>query len=309
MKSGKTSANDRRRYLFRIATCFFAAWTELPNERRIGKEEFPDPKRGKPSMNIEPLTTPKTTAVRAGVGRDLVVIHSLLTDRHAFDPVLADLSARFRVTLLNLPGFHGSKPVAASIDAYGEWVREAFDAFGIGRDAILMGNGFGGTVALAFALAHGDRLAKLVLSDVAPGFPEEGKQAFRVMAAKVAEGGMGTIAEIAANRVFHAAYLAAHPEAVNERKAVLLKIDPEAFRAACASLVEADLAPMLAKLKVPALVVYGEFDQATPPGLNKLIASRAPDARAIELPHCGHCPPLEQPKEFLSAIREFLNSR
>ena len=260
-------------------------------------------------MNIEPLTTPKTTAARIGAGRDLVVIHSLLTDRHAFDPVLSELSARFRVTLLNLPGFHGSKPVAASIDAYGEWVREAFDAYGIGRDAILMGNGFGGTVALAFALAHGDRLAKLVLCDVAPGFPEEGKQAFRVMAAKVAEGGMGAIAEIAANRVFHAAYLAAHPEAVNERKAVLLKIDPAAFRAACTSLVEADLVPSLEKLRVPALVIYGELDQATPPALNKLIASRAPGARIVELAGCGHCPPLEQPQEFLAAIRDFLNGR
>jgi pimeloyl-ACP methyl ester carboxylesterase len=188
-------------------------------------------------------------------------------------------------------------------------VRAAFDAFSIGRDAILMGNGFGGTVALAFALAQGDRLAKLVLCDVAPGFPEQGKQAFRVMAAKVAESGMGAIAEIAANRVFHAAYLAAHPEAVNERKAVLLTIDPLAFRAACTSLVDADLVPSLEKLRVPTLVVYGELDQATPPALNKSIASRAPGARSIELPACGHCPPLEQPQAFLAAIREFLNSR
>src|SRR3984893_3520328 len=173
-------------------------------------------------MNIDPLTAPKTTAARAGAGRRLVGIRSLLTDRHSFEAALSDLSAHFRVTLLNLPGFHGSKPVAASIDAYGEWVRETFDAFGIGRDAILMGNGFGGTVALAFAIAHGDRLAQLVLSDVAPGFSEEGKQALRVMAGKVVEGGMGTIAEIAANRVFHAVYLAAHSEAANARKAVLL---------------------------------------------------------------------------------------
>src|ERR1041385_476901 len=192
-------------------------------------------------MGVQPLAAPELTAARAGAGRDLVILHSLLTDRHAFDPVLPALSAHFRVTLFNLPGFHGSRPVAPSIDAYAAWGLKAFDTFEIGGDAILMGNGFGGTVALAFALAHGDRLARLVLADVAPGFPEEGKQAFRVMAAKVAEGGMGAIAEIAANRVFHAAYLAAHPEAVNERKAVLLQIDPAAFQAACTSLVGADL--------------------------------------------------------------------
>lgn len=255
---------------------------------------------------VQPLAAPELTAARVGAGRDLAILHSLLTDRHAFDPVLEELAARFRVTLFNLPGFHGSHPVAPSLDAYAAWVLQAFDAFEIDRDAILMGNGFGGTIALAFALAHGDRLAKLVLADVAPGFPEEGKQAFRVMAAKVAEGGMGAIAQIAANRVFHAAYLAAHPEAVGERKAVLLQIDPVAFRAACTALVEADLVGKLDRLKTPTLVVYGELDQATPPALNQLIAARAPNVRVLVLAGCGHCPPLEQPSTFLAAIRAFL---
>jgi pimeloyl-ACP methyl ester carboxylesterase len=44
------------------------------------------------------------TAVRTGAGRDLVILHSLLADRHAFDPVLEALAAKHRVTLFNLPG-------------------------------------------------------------------------------------------------------------------------------------------------------------------------------------------------------------
>ncbi len=191
-------------------------------------------------MNTTELTAAggKITAARAGNGRDLVALHSLLTDRHAFDPVLAELSKRHRVTLINLPGFHGSKPVEASMDAYVAFVRVAFDAFQIGRDAILMGNGYGGTVVLAFAIAHGDRIGRLLLCDVAAGFPPEGKQAFRIMSKKVASGGLGTIADIAANRVFHAAYLAQHPQALAERRAVLLGIDPMAFRAACTVLID-----------------------------------------------------------------------
>jgi pimeloyl-ACP methyl ester carboxylesterase len=246
------------------------------------------------------------TCVQTGAGRDLFIVHSLLADRHAFDPVLPALSEKFRVTLVNLPGFHGSKPVAASMDAYVAQLAAGFAEWGIAKDAILIGNGFGGTVALAFALVHGDRIAKLVLSDAAAGFPEQGKQAFRVMAEKVASGGLGTIADIAANRVFHAAHLAKHPTAIDERRAVLLKIDPTAFRAACSILVEADLVPALPKLAVPTLVICGELDQATPPVLNKLIAEKAPGARYVELPACGHCPPLEQPKEFLSAIGGFI---
>src|SRR6185312_2978633 len=126
------------------------------------------------------------TAVRTGDGPDLVVLHSLLTDRHAFDPMLPALAAKKRVTLFNLPGFHGSEacPIAL-MDAYVARIEDGFEEFGIAHDAVLMGNGFGGTVALAFAMAHPERISKLIVSDAAAGFPDEGKEAFRVMAEKV----------------------------------------------------------------------------------------------------------------------------
>ncbi|MFN3657279.1 MAG: alpha/beta fold hydrolase [Pseudolabrys sp.] len=245
-------------------------------------------------------------AVRTGQGGDIVVLHSLLADRHAFDPVLPALAAHHRVTLFNLPGFHGSQPpMLALMDAYVATIEDGFQEFGIGNDAVLIGNGFGGTVALAFALAHPERVAKLVLSDAAACFPPEGRQAFATMAGKVAEGGLGSVAEIAARRVYSPAYLAAHPEKIGERKKVLLAIDPKAFHAACTVLQETDLVPLLHHLKVPTLVVCGEFDQATPPALNKEIAGKVAGARYVELPGCGHCPPLEQPEAFIAAIRDF----
>lgn len=247
------------------------------------------------------------TAVRTGEGRDLVLLHSLLADRHAFDPVLPNLAAKHRVTLFNLPGFHRSQPaMLALMDAYLAVIEDGFDEFSVARDSVLIGNGFGGTVALAFALAHPERISKLVVSDAAAGFPQEGRDAFAVMAQKVADGGLGSIAETAAKRVFSPAYLAAHPEKIEERKKVLMGIDPKAFQAACKILQETDLVPMLHHMKVPTLVVCGEFDQATPPALNKQIVEKIPGAKYSELPGCGHCPPLEQPDQFLAAIKEFV---
>jgi pimeloyl-ACP methyl ester carboxylesterase len=260
-------------------------------------------------MQFEQLTAGHgaLTAVRTGNGADLVILHSLLADRHAFDPVLERLAAKFRVTLINLPGFHGSQPaVLALMDAYVATIEDGFEEFGIGKDAVLIGNGFGGTVALAFAIAHPERLAKLVISDAAACFPPEGRQAFAAMAQKVADGNLGAVAEVAAKRVYSPAYLAAHPEKVEERKKVLLAIHPDGFQAACRILQETDLTPLLHHLRVPTLVVCGEFDQATPPALNVEIAEKVAGARYIELPGCGHCPPLEQPEQFLKAIGEFI---
>jgi pimeloyl-ACP methyl ester carboxylesterase len=260
-------------------------------------------------MQFEQLTAGHgvLTAVRTGKGPDLVLLHSLLADRHAFDPVLERLAAKNRVTLFNLPGFHGSQPcVLPLMDSYIACIEDGFEEFGIAKEAVLLGNGFGGTVALAFALAHPERISRLVVSDAAAAFPPEGRKQFEIMAAKVAEGGLGAVAEIAAKRVYSPAYLTAHPELIEERKRVLMGIEPRAFQHACQILQEADLEPQLPRLKLPTLVVCGEFDQATPPVLNKVIAEKVEGARYIELPGCGHCPPLEQPEQFLDAIKGFV---
>jgi 3-oxoadipate enol-lactonase len=244
----------------------------------------------------------RITAWRQGQGPDLVILHSLLTDYAAFGHVVPRLSERRRITLVNVPGFHGSASVAGTPAAYAAWLGEALDAFDVAGGATLLGNGFGGTVALGFALDQPRRAGRLILCDVAAGFPEQGRQAFRVMAEKVAQRGMGAIAEIAARRVYHDAYIAGHPEAIAERRDVLLRVDATAFQAACALLIGIDLLPLCAGLEVPTHVVYGELDQATPPALNRAIAEHVPGATVHMIPACGHCPPLEAPDAFLEAV-------
>src|ERR1039458_6991493 len=97
------------------------------------------------TMQFQQLTAGhgSLTAVRTGQGRDLVGLHSLLSDRHALDPVLPALAAKHRVTLINLPGFHGSQPtLLALMDAYVAAIEDGFQEFGIANDSILIGNGF-----------------------------------------------------------------------------------------------------------------------------------------------------------------------
>jgi pimeloyl-ACP methyl ester carboxylesterase len=158
------------------------------------------------------------------------------------------------------------------------------------------------------AIRHGDKFGRLVLSDAAAGFPPEGRKAFEIMGDKVAAEGIASVATIAANRVFHKAYLDAHPGATDERRKVLLGVAPEAFIAACRTLMQTDLVPQLSTIRNPTLVICGELDAATPPVLCRQMAERIPAARYVELPGCGHCPPLEQPDAFIDAIADFILS-
>lgn len=241
---------------------------------------------------------------QVGEGRDLLLLHSLLTDRQSFSPIVPALARSRRVSLLALPGFGRSAPAGPAVEDYADRVAEFVRRLP-GKPDVL-GNGFGGFVAVALAARHGALLERLVLADTGACFPESGRAPFRALAEAVEKGGMESIVQAAVRRIFPPAYLAAHPEAVAQRRAVLLRADPEQFAVACRALSRLDLRPALPAIRNSALVVVGSLDAATPPELARALAVSIPGAAFVELPGCGHCPPLEQPEAFLDVVAPFL---
>jgi 3-oxoadipate enol-lactonase len=241
-----------------------------------------------------------------GEGSDLVLLHSLLIDRSAFKWVVPHLARTRRVRVVALPGFDGSTPAGPEVSDYADRIADALRRLPLRPGAALLGNGFGGFIAISLAARHADLFDALLLVDTAAYFPAPARVAFAVMAEKVTEGGMAAVAEIAAKRIFHDAYLSAHPEAVAERRAVLMRFDPAAFIAACRALERVDLRAALPHINQKTLVLVGELDAATPVALARELAEAIGGARFVLLPQCGHCPPLEQPGAFLSAVGPFL---
>jgi len=241
---------------------------------------------------------------QSGNGPDLVLLHSLLTDLRSFAAIVPALSRSRRVTLVSLPGFGRSTPAGPSIEDSADRLAQLLAALG-GKPDVL-GNGYGGFIALALAARHGEKLGKLVLADTGAAFPEAGRAPFRAMAEAVEKTGVAAIVDTAVRRIFPEAYLATHPEAISERKEVLLRANPVHFAAACRALAKVDLRPELGRVANPTLVVVGALDAATPPALAHELAAGIPRAKLVELPGCGHCPPLQQPAEFVAAISPFL---
>ena len=243
---------------------------------------------------------------QTGSGRDLLLFHSLLTDPGSFAAIVPALSRTRRVTLVSLPGFGRSTAAGPSIEDSAD--RLAHLLATLGEQPDVLGNGYGGFVAVALAARHGAKLGKLVLADTGAAFPEAGRAPFRAMAEAVEKGGMAAIVDTAVRRIFPEAYLASHPEAISERREILLRANTASFAAACRALAKLDLRPELARIRNPPLVVVGALDAATPLVLARELASGISGAKLLELPGCGHCPPLQQPQEFVAAIAPFLGA-
>ncbi len=109
-------------------------------------------------------------------GPAVLMLHGFGASLHTWEGWAAGLGDRFRVIRLDLPGFAltGPDPGGDYSDARGVAVLAALlDALGVERAAVI-GNSLGGRLAWRFALAHPDRVARLVL--VAPdGFAEPGR--------------------------------------------------------------------------------------------------------------------------------------
>jgi 3-oxoadipate enol-lactonase len=245
-------------------------------------------------------------AAQAGQGRPLLLFHSLLSDRASFDAIVPELAKSFRVIVPELPGFGRSHAVTGGLAAVADRMAEAVTEAAGGEEAIVLGNGYGGFVALQMAIRHPGIATKLVLADCGAAFSEAGRDAFRNMAAASRAKGMAAITDVAMRRLFAPEFQAEHPDLMADRRAAFLKTDPDVFREACSALAELDLRPELKAVKVPALVLVGEFDEATPPPMSYELVAGLPQARLLIIPGCAHVPQLQAPRVFLDAIGDFL---
>jgi len=113
--------------------------------------------------------------------------------------------------------------------------------------------------------------------------------------------------DIAIRRMFPEAFIAAHPQVVSERRRVLEKeADAKCFQRACLALAKLDFTPILGTIRNPTLVMAGALDQTTPPALARELAAGIPGAQFFEIPGCGHCPQIEDPQAFVTAVIGFL---
>jgi 3-oxoadipate enol-lactonase len=252
------------------------------------------------------LANGTVNAAQSGEGPPLFLFHSLLSDRASFDAIVPDLERSFRTIVPELPGFGGSRAVEGGLIAVADRMAEALKDAAGGAPAIVLGNGYGGFVALQMAIRHPEIASKLILADCGAAFSEPGREAFRNMAKASREKGLEAITDVAMRRLFAPEFQAQHPELMQDRRAAFLRTDPDVFRAACDALASLDLRSELSAMKVPALVLVGEHDEATPPPMSHELAAGLPRAELKIIPGCAHVPQLQSPRQFLGAMKGFL---
>lgn len=235
----------------------------------------------------------------------LLLLHSLGTDLRVWDPQAEVLARSFRVIRPDLRG-HGltdAPPGPYSIGGMARDVLALLDALGLGRVHVV-GLSIGGMIAQALAAQAPGRVMSLLLCDTAMAIPPP--QLWLDRAATVRARGMAAIADAVLARWVTPGFARA-PEARGLR-AMLLRTAPEGYAAAAEAIAAADLTQATSALRIPALVLVGERDEATPRISAEALRGAIAGAQLTSIPDAAHIPTLERPDAVTDAILHFLSS-
>lgn len=245
-----------------------------------------------------------------GDGPAVVLLHAGVADRTMWRAHLEPLAAAgYRAIAPDLPGF-GEAEVAPGEHAPWNDLLETLAALGVDR-AALVGNSFGGAVALRVALVAPVAVSALALISAPPVELEPSEELRAAWAAEEEALAAGDV-DAAVAAVVAAWTL---PDAPAELKRRVGEMQRRAFvlQTGAPDPVEAP-DPLgrdpeaVARIKVPALVAAGERDLTDFQDGAQALARALPAAKHVVIPGAGHLAPLETPEEFRELLLTFLGA-
>jgi pimeloyl-ACP methyl ester carboxylesterase len=259
-----------------------------------------------------------TRYVDMGEGEQAIVfIHGFSSSLYTWRACLAPLSEDYRVLALDLKGFgySGKPPSDYTIADYVEFVVHFMDALSVDK-ATLCGNSMGGNIAWRTALAHPERVDKLILVD-ASGYPSEHKgiplflRLGRLPGVGKALGlflTKGRIREslesayyddnLVTDETVGVYYYATRTEGGIRAPLARLRSSGEDVE---------QWAKRIPEIAVPTLIVWGAEDTWIEKENAVHFHRDIANSGLVIVPACGHLPQEEAPGEFIGAVTDFMS--
>lgn len=230
----------------------------------------------------------------------------------------------FKVATFDPPGqYRSTRPARVSIDEMVECATETLDALGLPPRVAVIGHSMSALCAFYFALAHPERITRLVLVGTPPG---SGLAIVRYRAMpfhwplwnpnlwRMTFWGI-RLASGHANLEMHKKLdtLSDRANYVNQALVSPVVIEPgDRHRPAppadrwWRAIRTARLIPRASELRCPTLLIVGRHDPQTPVKVSQALHKRIHDSRLEIFERSGHSPFQEEPERFTRVLRAFL---
>ena len=244
-------------------------------------------------------------------GPALVLLHGWSSFKEIWWSTLLALAPHVRAFAPDMPG-HGDTPLLGSVQM-GQ-IAERVARFCQARQlhtCVLVGHSMGGNVAIELALRRPDLIERLVLVDPAaqpndmPSYTRSYLDPLGGWAALRASMAIARPLNLVAQHVPHA-HGGGFVRPTLRRVAYMARHDADALRALLDGLFANPIGSRMSQLRMPTLVVSGEFDPLVPPPLSRRVAGAISGAQYVVVRGAAHNPMDERPREFAQTLLEFL---
>ncbi len=250
-------------------------------------------------IDIEPDQPDRSAPTTAGSTPRVVFLHGLVGLNDHWEDAVRLVRTRLPCTLFELPLLELQKE-HCSIDGVTR-LTERFLREHVGEPAVLVGNSFGGHVALRLAIARPDLVRGLVLAG-SSGLIEASivadvqiRPSRAWLERKIGElfFDPGKMRQADVDRAHSALNQRGHARA-------MVRLSRSARRDV--------LRNQVGRITAPTLLVWGRQDVVTPPEAGEHFHKLIRGSRLEWLDRCGHVPMIEHPEAFAAALLSFVES-
>ena len=242
-----------------------------------------------------------------GAGAPVILLHGFFGDARVWRGQF-ELADEYRVIAWDAPGCGGSSrpPHTFRIADYADLLARFIRALDVAAPH-LVGNSFGGALALALEARHPGTARSLVLVGAYAGwsgsFPPE------VVATRLAKSlpDLDLRRDEVARKWLPGFVTPSAPQPlVDELAAIISDFDPDGMRSMILALAEADLRTALPMISPPTLLLWGEQDQRSSLEVAKDLAAGISGSKLVVLPGASHLTQMEAASRFNTELRSFL---
>jgi 3-oxoadipate enol-lactonase len=238
----------------------------------------------------------------------ITLLHGAATNLHLWDDQIAPLEPMFHILRIDVRG-HGKSTadvVARGFDDLVADVIAVWDALGI-RKSTVMGLSLGGMTGFGIAIAHPERIERLIAADCRADAPEFFANSWVSRLQVLKDKGIDGIADVTVPMWMAQAQKEGRTDILDGARAMIMATSAPGYVSVATPLMALDYKKDLHKILCPTLLIVGSLDGVHPDEM-RAMASLIPGAKYATVEGAGHLSCFEQPERFNAALLDYLRN-
>jgi len=241
--------------------------------------------------------------------KPIIFVHGFPFDNTMWKAQIDELSEKYFCIAYDIPGL-GESPAGDgqfTMESFVDDLEKIIDELKLNKP-VLCGLSMGGYISLRALERMQEKFSAIILCDTrADADGNEGKLKRAAAIKRINTEGLAPFAKDFITNCYGDVYKQNHKEEFEKRIAKSSGFNPVGVKGSLlVMLSRTDTSDYLEKIKIPALVICGEFDALTPPLVMKAMADKINGAEFVIIKDSGHMSPIENTKEVNEAIGKFL---